>query len=121
MNDLVENWRKFFANEWRYFTAGFSREKTISSLKTLAWVVPITLFIWIYAEREQVARTENPVSVPFDLVSDSSRIVTLVRQDKNVMLKLEGPQARLQHVLDTLQAGTNPRGLELQIPLTYGA
>src|SRR5688572_16294126 len=34
----------------------FSREQIISSLKSLAWVAPLTVLIWIYAEREQLAR-----------------------------------------------------------------
>ena len=49
-------WRDDVSAEWTRFTSGFTRENIISNLKTLAWVVPLTLLIWIWAEREQVQR-----------------------------------------------------------------
>src|SRR3954464_11454986 len=33
----------------------FNRESFVSSLRSLLWVAPLTLLIWIYAEREQQA------------------------------------------------------------------
>src|SRR5213595_2266122 len=117
----IRTWRDDVSAEWMRFINGFTRDNIIGHLKTLAWVVPLTLLIWIYAEREQVARTKN-VSVPIDPVVDPSRIVTLIRPaDRNVMLELEGPQANLQEVVQKLQAGEFPHGLQLDIPMTFGA
>src|SRR2546425_10231277 len=96
----ARSWREQALHEWHRFAARFTRENVISNLKTLAWVVPLTLLIWIYAEREQVATTKD-VAIPFDLVSvDPNVSVALNRaQDKNLVLELQGPQARLQDVL----------------------
>src|SRR5690348_958680 len=106
----ARRWRDEAAAEWHRFAARFTRENIISNLKTLAWVVPLTLLIWIYAEREQVASMKD-VSVPFELASvDPNVAVSLSRaQDKNLLLELQGPQARLQDVLTALQRGLRPQ------------
>src|SRR5256885_10954011 len=103
--------------EWRRVRANMTREQLVSNLKTLAWVVPLTLLIWIYAEREQVATTKD-VAIPFDLVSvDPNGSVGLNRaQDKNLVLELQGPQARLQAVLAKLRGGLLPQGLKIEVP-----
>src|SRR5688572_2465165 len=31
----------------------FSRDQLVAGVKQLAWVAPLTLLIWVYAEREQ--------------------------------------------------------------------
>ena len=57
------------------FINGFTRDNVIGHMKTLAWVIPLTLLIWIWAEREQVQPAKD-VSVPFELVSpDANRVV----------------------------------------------
>src|SRR4051794_11166045 len=75
-------WRETLSSEWRRIALGFTRDNVISNLKTLAYVIPLTLLIWIYAEREQVATTKD-VAVPFELQSvDPDRVVT-TPQDRN--------------------------------------
>jgi hypothetical protein len=105
--------------ERRWLRRNFSREQLISNLKTLAWVVPLTLLIWVYAEREQIA-TYKDETIPFELSSsDAGRYVSLVRkQDKNFWVTLQGSQARVQKVLRDLRSGL-PQGLKLEIPPTY--
>src|SRR3954467_1240724 len=45
-------------------------------IKTFLWVAPLTVLIWIYAEREQIDRVD--VRVPIKLLSKSpDRIITL--------------------------------------------
>src|SRR5215207_3808439 len=114
----LRTWRSDVSADWQRFTANFTRENVISNLKTLAWVVPLTLLIWIYAEREHVA-TRKDVAVPFELATiDPNLVVALTpRQDKNLILELQGPQARLQEVLQTLRGGMMPQGLRIDIPL----
>src|SRR6185369_2773431 len=105
-------WRDDAMSEWRRFQQNFTRENVISNAKTLAWVIPLTLLIWIWAEREQVATTKDE-PVPFELVNnDGERSVTLKPpQDRNVILELQGPYARLQDVLNKLRGGNMPKGL----------
>jgi hypothetical protein len=112
-------WRERFLADWHYFTARFTRENVIINLKTLAWVIPLTLLIWIYAERAQVTSIKD-VAIPFELISvDPNRVVTLKPpQDKNLLVQLEGPRARLQDVLAKLRGGLLPQGLKIEVPTT---
>jgi hypothetical protein len=110
------SWRDHFARERRWLAETFSREKMIDMFKQLAWVVPLTLLIWIYAEREQIATLPNE-TIPFQLVSpDANKTVELApRQDSNLLLELQGPRARLQNVLQRLRGGALLQGLRLEI------
>ena len=110
------SWRDHFAAERRWFAETFARDKMIDMFKQLAWVVPLTLLIWIYAEREQVTKEQNE-TIPFEIVStDPNRLVTLrPPQDSNVVVELEGPRARVQEVLHRLRGGAFPQGLRIEI------
>jgi hypothetical protein len=110
-------WRDEAVSKWHRFASRFTRENIISNLKTLAWVIPLTLLIWIYAEREQVATTKD-VAVPFDMVSLDPNVSIRVRSpsDQNLILELQGPQARLQDVLAKLRGGLLPQGLRIEVP-----
>ena len=114
------SWRDDVGAEFRRFTSHLTRENVISNLKTLAWVVPLTLLIWIWAEREQVQPAPD-VAVPFELTSiDPNRSISLKPpQDNNLVLELSGPMARLQELLNRLRGGTMPQGLKLEVPTTY--
>src|SRR5438477_4433687 len=100
----------------RRFREAFTRDKVISNLKTLAWVIPLTLLIWVYAEREQVAPYKDE-PLPFQLVSvDPTRVITLKpNQDNNLIVDLEGPQARVQQLLQQLRGGLAPQGIRLEV------
>ena len=113
----TRSWRDEASSTWHRFRARFTRDNVISNLKTLAWVVPLTLLIWIYAEREQVATTKD-VAVPFDMVSLDPNVAIRVRSpsDQNLILELQGPQARLQEVLSKLRGGLLPQGLKIEVP-----
>ncbi|HEV2294358.1 MAG TPA: hypothetical protein VGR35_10910 [Tepidisphaeraceae bacterium] len=114
--DRFSSWRDHFAAERRWFADTFAREKMIEMLKQLLWVVPLTLLIWVYAEREQVTKEQNE-TIPFELVSaDPDRLVTLKPpQDSNLVVELEGPRARVQSVLQRLRGGAFPQGLRIQV------
>jgi hypothetical protein len=90
---------------FRYLPA---RDSLVGFLKTLVWVAPLTLLIWVYAEREQNVKQEG-VIVPIEVrTSDPNRIVTLrLPADKNVVLELYGPRAKVDHIRDLLKP--NPK------------
>ena len=48
------NARRWVAVVRRWFRDTFSREQLVSALRSLIWVAPLTVLIWIYAESEQV-------------------------------------------------------------------
>ena len=113
----LRTWRDDVSAEWSRFLGGFTRDNIVSNLKTLAWVIPLTLLIWIYAEREQV-RPAPDVSVPFELaIGNPDRSVWLTSpRDKNLVLELQGPQGRLEAVLADIRGGKEPEGLRLEVP-----
>lgn len=93
-----QGWRRLFpSRRWRQ--QHFSRHENFGRIKTLAWVVPLTLLIWIYARQEQMAKESN-ITFPVEVKSnDPNRVVTLVYPaDKNLVTELEGPRAQLEDV-----------------------
>jgi hypothetical protein len=110
-------WSEMAHHFRRWSRDTFTRENVVSNLKTLAWVVPLTFLVWVYAEREQIS-TYKDEPLPFELVSlDPNRTVTLSRGDKNLIVDLQGPQARVQDVLQKIRGGQNetPRGIRLEV------
>jgi hypothetical protein len=81
-----------------------SSDTFVGFLKTLVWVAPLTLLIWVYAEREQNVTQAN-IIVPIEVrTNDPNRIVTLRGPaDKNVVLELYGPRAKVDHIHDLLK------------------
>ena len=88
------------ARRWARDT--FNREQLLSSLRALAWVAPLTLLIWIYAEREQ----QVPGTARFQIAvrsADPTQVAGFVNpSDQNVMANLKGPKARLDKALEQL-------------------
>ena len=88
----------------RFFS---SREKMTEATKTLGWVIPLTLLIWIYAEREQVVQSNSPnvqnvviavkSSDPENLFVESS-----AGSPPTFNLQLTGPQQAFEKVKETL-------------------
>ena len=81
-------------------------ESLLSSLRSLAWVVPLTVLIWVYAEREQVA-TQSNFGFNVDVRStDPSRIVTLKSPSGGIVhADLRGPQGGIDDVKKWLDSG----------------
>jgi hypothetical protein len=82
-----------------------TREKVVEGLKTFGWVVPLTILIWIYAERQQLV--QNPVvlnGVEIAIHSDDPlKTAHFNGQEKpTVTLKLMGPQEGVRKVVDQL-------------------
>jgi hypothetical protein len=78
-----------------------ARERLLDFARTMAWVVPLTLLIWIWAEREQLVTTPNPVSIPVSIRTNTPNvIVSLVDpSDRNVMAQLNGPRKGLDDAM----------------------
>src|SRR6476620_6002219 len=91
-----------------------TREQFTNFLKNLVWVAPLTLLIWVYAEREQTV-TLGPVTFPIEVrTTDANKLVTLRKpQDKNVVVELSGPRARLDRVREMLQPRPGAAAIEI--------
>jgi hypothetical protein len=93
-------------------------EQVTTFLKNLIWVAPLTLLIWVYAEREQSVTDEKPRPVAIDVkTNDHNRIVVLRSPaDKNILVELSGPRAKLEHVHQLLQPKPDgPAAIEIDI------
>jgi hypothetical protein len=96
---------RWITNQSRWLARNFTRDNLFQGLRTLAAVGPLTILIWIYAEREQV-RPEPDVSISIEVrCSDPQRIVTLRKPypDKVVVAELDGPSSTLDSVLEKLE------------------
>jgi hypothetical protein len=112
---LVQSWRSALT-EHRWLRNTFTRQNIAEAAKNLAWVGPLTILIWVWAEREQtqeIVLNDVPVQV---MSSDPSKFV---KGDARVSLRLKGPQATLDRVRERLMAGI-PRGLEVDVSNTLG-
>jgi len=91
----------------------FSRESYISSVKSLLWVVPLTVLIWVYAEREQVTTLYN---VSINVAPPASSNAMLVRfaagTPKMIHAEIHGPQSSVDDVKELLEANTIPLDLD---------
>jgi hypothetical protein len=90
----------------------------IDGLKTLAWVAPLTILIWVYAERKQAIRRES-VPIPVEVRVNSKDKLVVVRSpaDQNFTATLSGPQASVQRVIETIGVPTADRHAVIQITL----
>lgn len=97
--------RRWVAIGRRWFRDTFSREQLLSSLRSLVWVLPLTVLIWIYAEREQV--DEKAAQFPIEVKSGAPGEVARLPDGRSitVMATLKGPKARVGQAVEALQAG----------------
>lgn len=98
----------------------FNRDQMISSLKSLAWVAPLTMLIWVYAEREQIATVQNQI-IPISIKSaDPKLIVTVNPDDQNITAELSGPRVSVDKVTDALKLiPKSDQGVMIEISGAY--
>lgn len=81
----------------------FSREQLISSFKSFLWVAPLTILIWVYAEREQPEKVDNQVII-FSLKSTDPRVLVTVLEpaERSLMAELRGSRIQVDTVKELL-------------------
>ncbi|HXE56107.1 MAG TPA: hypothetical protein VN541_23985 [Tepidisphaeraceae bacterium] len=111
--------RKLSTNFRFWARSTFSRESLISSFKSLLWVAPLTVLIWIYAEREQLV-TQPMVGVAIEAPSaEAGRVVSLVGLPGGIVhVELRGPQAGVDQAKEWLESRQVP--LEVDHNLSEG-
>lgn len=80
------------------------RHRVLDTIKTLAWVAPLTILLWVYAEREQVSQREVEARITVRSTDPAGRIIT-VKGEQTVKLELEGARKSLDAVSDRLAEG----------------
>lgn len=81
----------------RWSARTFTIENFVSGLKTFAWVAPLTILIWVYAEREQVVAREETIPIAVKS-TDPNRIVSLRPGDESIVALIEGPRLAVDRV-----------------------
>jgi hypothetical protein len=85
-------------------------------MRTMVWVAPLTILIWIYAEREQISVAPE-VSFPVQVrISSSDRVATIADlSHRSVTVELEGPKVKLDDLRQQLAASLPPGGLVIEL------
>lgn len=106
----------YFHDQRRLVRDWFTGENFKNFAKSLAWVVPLTILIWVYAEREQRIETKQALPIPIAVKTTvPNKYVALVGSDHNIMAKLGGPRRLVDQVTNTLMSGL-PQRVEIFIP-----
>jgi hypothetical protein len=71
-----------------------TRERLAEFARTMVWVVPLTVLIWVYAEREQIARV-NDLPLRIRIRTTNPSRVAILQYEKELTLDLEGPKIKL--------------------------
>jgi hypothetical protein len=91
-------------------------DRLASFFKTLLWVGPLTLLIWIYAERQQQVKTPQ-VTIPVEVEGDQNMFVRITKpSDGNVVVTVKGPKGavdRIPQLVNPLQ-GNQPVKIRLE-------
>ena len=98
--------RRFVTSGRMWARHTLSRDSLISSLKTFLWVVPLTVMIWIYAEREQMVPVNNfPIKIE-PLNNDPNRVVTFGDTGSRMTISADllGTRDRVERVQRQLEA-----------------
>lgn len=105
---------KYFS---RWLRESMERENLIAGFKTMSWLVPMTLLIWVYAEREQI-RTVGSQTIPIDVRSNDPNIYVRleVPEDANITADLKGPQGRIEQVRTLINPKDGKPSIVLIIP-----
>jgi YbbR-like protein len=117
---IVDYYARKAADEVHRIQQGFTRENTIQFLKTLAWVVPLTILIWAYAEQgQEIGKSDVPASIEIKS-TDPSRTVTLLSPpEKTITCDLYGPQSSIDRVVDSL-IPSNPLAIDIDQSIPLG-
>jgi hypothetical protein len=87
----------------------FSVASLISGLKSLLWVAPLSVIIWIYAEQQDISGVSATIAINVHS-SDPTRVVHLVDPaDAKLTVEMEGTNDNLQHIRDQLASSSTER------------
>lgn len=101
------------------FEKMFTREKLMEFLRTMAWVAPLTILIWVYAEREQIKRVNDVTFSVSPRSTAAGRVATLAPpSQRNVTIEMEGPAVKLDALRQQLLTGLPANALQLEIDST---
>src|SRR5687768_17247160 len=96
----------------------FARHHVGEFLKTMIVVAPLTVLIWVYAERSQV--TEETAQIALDFrASDPSKLAASVVDPSPLMLELKGPNNQISNLKDEFARRAVSGQLVTTLPANY--
>lgn len=114
---LREHLRDFFRSIWR--SVG-TRQKTLELLKTMTLVVPLTVLIWIYAERAQTS-TEK-ATIFFNVTTGApDQWASLVDDRAPVTVELSGSRSKVDALKSELERISSERRLYVALNAAYAS
>ena len=118
VKDVLRGIRRNFRSSMRN---AMTREQMVSSAKSLAWIAPLTILIWVYAEREQIRPSELQ-AIRFTVrTNDPTMVVTVLNPtEPTITAQLRGPQQAIEQVIRELQPGGGSEGAVLIAPSVTG-
>jgi hypothetical protein len=98
----------------RWMRDTFNREQFVAGFKQLMWVAPLTMLVWIYAERAQ--QVDDTIRVTIEAhSSDPKTAVRLVDPpDGSVLMTLKGPRSRIDELHRMVES--RPTAVRFEIP-----
>lgn len=113
-------WQRYMGTTRRWARDTFNREQFSAGLKQLMWVAPLTMLIWIYAERAQ----QVPDTIRVTIAAASSDPKTAVRlvdpPDGSVLMNITGPRSRIDELHRTVESRPTPVRFEVPPGLPTG-
>lgn len=84
--------------------------------RTMLWVAPLTVLIWVYAEREQIASVPD-ITIQIQVkAAATDRIATIASSSEHTLtMELEGPRVKLDALRQQLATGLPAGGLLVTI------
>lgn len=87
--------------------------RALNVVRNLVWVVPLTILVWLYAEREQF--DSQRVTIPITISTErQDRIATIISpMPSNLVVDLKGPRSRIEQARQDLSAR---QGIQILVP-----
>ena len=101
----------------RPWVVRFLRDPRYETSRTVLWVVPLALMIWVYAERgaDRLPEGAEPFEPAVTFLKTGNRVVTPADRGRTptVSLRVSGPQEAIERAQDQLR---NPQsGLQIDL------
>jgi hypothetical protein len=116
----ASRWQRHMGTTRRWMRDTFNREQLVAGLKQLMWVAPLTMLVWIYAERAQ--QVDDTIRVTIEAhSSDPKTAVRLVDPpDGSVLMNIKGPRSRVDEMHRTIESRPTPVRFEVPPGLPTG-
>jgi hypothetical protein len=100
----------------RWMRDTFSKEQLLSGLRQLAWVAPLTVLIWVWAEREQQIKETN-FRFAIEVTPSNPKFAVRLREpaDGYVTLDLVGSRNRIEDLRREM-GSRGPAPIRFEVP-----